>query len=978
MPEPPLPTPPAVIEGFRIGPRIRQSGVLAVHSGMSKLELPVEVYFVGTDAMTSGFEADDFIAAVRRAATVHHETLLPFITGGREGGLVFAVAKSAQGRTLDEIVARDGPLPEGRALALAAVVAGALEALERAGMRHGDLAPQRIVSGAAGALVVRPPRLLPAALSPRNERYQAPEEARGGENGVVSDLFVLGLILVEAMTGQHPLAAAPDARRALRDWTIPDLASLLRRASPELRAVVARLLAPEAAKRYSCAAEASRAIADAAGPRPETAPIALPVADAPIVRPLPEPAKRTPGRLYLKARLGEAMFEIDDDQVFVGPMPNDNVRALPSMFPEALLRIERAPAADVVHCVAGEMRINGKAVTTQPLADGDRVEAGAVTARYERSARSAMRATGAGAAAGTPAPSNPVAAAIVTISVLGTLAAVGWAFLRYTESAKRSADAKALADRAQQAYADEKQRLGPGEAAPAAKPADPVQTEKAAREAYEAAAQWARRHPADPMQARGKFFEVWQRYSESAYGMLARLDANEIDRRTRPVPDRRLDEMLRTVESAGGFADDEMAAKLRQYVEEHSGTLAGERAHAALVRSQALARGRFDSDMASIRAAIGRKDWPAAQDLIRKVKDYVPFGLLRDEVDAEARKVEQGILGLTPREGAGGDAPKPPERPPGKTPPKEPDPPPKSDAEARNQKAEELFQSGRRLMETGKEPEAMQTLLEFLRSFKDTPAGARYDVDARRRIAELAEGPAGVTGLFRGKVERTDKTRWKIAYDFEDAAQLADFRDVLAFDIGPRSQWKPDAGAVKCSRGAGALVLDAVFAANQFTASVVVNPERAHDIGVIFMDPSQQKNYYLYTLQNTYFALGKGPNAKPFLENAICLFGIDMWRDTPPGQLGFVRKCGSDDPQLRSNEPIPIKCGKSEGSVWMHFEGNRQLNGSAYGDKKYEFPGILPGVFVLNSAGTFDSFVVEGTLDAEWMKTRWRAILSGL
>src|SRR6185295_11964885 len=135
------------------------------------------------------------------------------------------------------------------------------------------------------------------------------------------------------MTGVHPLADAPDARRALRDWKTPDLAVLLRRATPETRAFIAKLLAPEPTNRFVSAADALRVAREAAaGEHPETAPISLaaPSADAPgapygagaesapemppiqVARPAPEPAKRTPGRLYVQARLGESMLEIDD------------------------------------------------------------------------------------------------------------------------------------------------------------------------------------------------------------------------------------------------------------------------------------------------------------------------------------------------------------------------------------------------------------------------------------------------------------------------------------------------------------------------------------------------------------------------------------------------------------------------------------------------------------------------------------------
>jgi hypothetical protein len=968
MPDPLLSPPPESIEGYRIGARLGESGALVVHAGTSRLDLPVEAFLVRADALVGGFEADDFLAGVRRAASVHHESLLPFVTGGRQGDLLYAIAKSAEGSTLDALVVAGGALPEASVLTMASAIAGALVALERGGLRHGDLTPQRILRAGPQTWVVGPPRLLPVAVSPRAERWQAPEEARGSENGVQSDLFALGMIVVYAVNGAYPLGDGVEPRRVLRDWKPPDLVSMLRRASPETRSVVAKLLAPEPAKRFASAAEALRAINDAAEARPETAPIAL--AGVPTLRPMTDAAKRSPGRLYVESRLGEAMIELDDDATHVGANEAKNVRAQAESFAGATIRLERGPAADVVNTVLGELRVNGRPATSQSLADGDRIEAPGIAARYERTTRAALRATGAASSSAEAPPGNPLAATVTVVAILGTIAALAWGAWSAMGSTKESSDAKTMATRAQQLLAEDKRRLAPADTATPAPTAGPSQTERAAREAYETAVQWARRHPAD---ARTKYYAVWQRFPDTAHGLLARLDAHELDRGRKPVRDRTLEDLLAAANAPDGVVDDETLSRLRTWAEEHPGTLGGERAHLALVKAMALQRGRFDGDIAAIRAAVAKKDWREALTLIARTLDYVPPNL-RDEVLAERRRVEEG-MGETLRESPAG-RPAPGDGGAGRK-PKDPAAGP-SDEPDRNRKAEETFRGARRLMDGGKEAEALEAFLVFLREYKDTPNGAKYDPEARGRISELSTGPAGIVKLFRGKAEKAEKGRWRITYDFADAAQLQDFRDVAAFEAPPRAAWKIDQGAVRSSRGSGALVLDAVFAANEISTAVTVIPDHPHDLGVMYMDPSEQRRFYLFTLQNTFFTLGRGDAAKAFLENAIVLFGPNMWRDTPPGQLGFVRKCGSDEPLIRPSESTPIRVGKSEGEMWMKFEGGRSLRGSAYGDTRYEFPGVTPGLFVLGSAGQFDDFVVEGIPDRDWVQKRWRAILSGL
>jgi hypothetical protein len=612
------------------------------------------------------------------------------------------------------------------------------------------------------------------------------------------------------------------------------------------------------------------------------------------------------------------------------------------------------------------MKVNGAATPKQQLADGDRIEATGVTARYERAARAALRSTR--SASPEAAPSNPLASMLTVMAILGTMAALGWGARRWMNETTHAGDAKSLAARAEQILTEEKRRLG-ASAAPAPPPTASAgaQAERAARDDYQAAAQSVRRRPAEALT---KYREVWRRHPDTAYGLLARLDALEIERRVRPAPDRTLEELIAVVESANGGSDDDALSKLRTYAEDHAGTLAGERAHLALVKTMALQRGRYDADMTALRAAIDRRDMREALTILKSMFDYAPANL-RDELRVEQHRIESALSeaykesgGATPPPGDGG---KPNDKPPTKNPSAE-----------KNRKAEEAFRAGRKSMEEGKDVEALDALLVFLREFKDTPNGTKYDPDARRMLATLTDGPAGIVRLFRGKVDKAEKGRVRITYDFEDATQFEDFRDVAAFEAPPRAGWKADAGGVKCTKGSGALVLDAVFAADQITTSVVVNPDRPHDIGVVFMDPSEQRRFYLFTLQNTFFTLGLGEGAKPFLENAIVLFGPNMWRDTPAGQLGFVRKCGADEPIVRTSEPQRITAEKSGGEVGMKFEGGRSIRGSAYGDTKYEFPGVVPGLFVLGSAGWFDNFVVEGTIDQAWVRGRWKAILSGL
>lgn len=1017
MSEFPLPRPPEILEGFRIGALRRSAGALAVHAALDRLDLPVEVHVVRADALRGPFTAESFVTALRRAADVRHESLLPYVTGGRADDLLFAVAKTADAPGLDEVIARGGALAEDRVVSIAGAVCGVLAALERAGLRHGDLTPRRVLLPGRGQVALAPPRIVPRETAPGNDRYAAPEEARGGAGDIRSDLFVLGLILVEAASAAPLLrGSGADARRALAAAQVPAVPQTV---PPSLRGLLARLLAADPAARFPTATAAEAAFAAAAGvttaPIPsafvasaapaETAPV-TPARNAPhgtdardagsVAKAVDAPAaerapagsppaqvRRSPGRLYLEGRLGETMLEIDED-VFVGwPAGAIDVAARTESFAEAEFAVRRADDADVL-TASVPVRVNGRPVESRALEAGDTIEGAKVRARYERATRAALKATG--AAIGPPP--NPLPARLVVAAAL--LVAIGGVIVslpRFTSARDRADEAETAAREAEAAYA--RAKAAAPAAGPAAGDSAAAARENAAREAYEKAKDFQRRNPADAAAGRDRLREVAVRHAGTGHGAVARAEVSDADRRARGAGGGEFDKLLASAKTgaAEGRLDDALIA-LRSYAEGHPGTVAAERAWAAAVQLENEILGRFEGDSARVERALALKDWEAALRTLGQIGEYVPRSL-KDRALALRRRAEAmrdgvDLPGETPKPpppgGSAGETPKPPVGPgePPVGPGEAPDGPGAGGGPPdRDRDAELAFRAAKKLMETGKDAEAIDAFLAFLRDHRETKPGARYDVEARSRITALAQGAAGITKLFRGKCEKLEKGRWRIRYDFEDAKQLDDFRDVEAFEAPPRAAWKVVDGAAR-AKGSGALVLDATFAIDQLVASVTVNPERAHDLGVAFLDASEQRRFYLYILQNTFFTLGRGDAAKVFEENAIVLFGPGMWRDTPPGQLGFVRKCGSPDPAVRPAESIPIRCGKSEGQVWMRFEGGKQMSGSAYGDIKLDFQGIEPGVFVMNSSGTFDEFVVEGTPDPEWVAKRWRAILSGL
>ncbi len=1029
---------PESFEGMRVGAMRRSAGRLAVYAATDRLDLPVELHVVQSAALPGGTTPETFVSLLRRAADVRHEALLTYVTGGRSGDLLFAVAKTQEAAGLDEVLARGGGLAEDRVAGIGLAIAGALATLERAKLRHGDLTPKRILLPGRGQVLLGPPRLVPVAAAPRNERYQSPEEARGGDGDIRSDLFVLGLILAEALRGEPVLKGpAAEVSRTLADGRVPPDGGVSL-VGPALRSILFRLLAPDPARRYQTAAQAEQALLNATGgaaalaapldapaptpiavapppatpvrspaasaprtpppsaarpvdeERPETAPIDISVvslaaslaaptpAAAPSAAPPrpevdPETIRRPPGRLYLNGRLGETFLEIDESVNVGKPAGNIDIVARPEPFPEAEFRIERLVETDLLVAIAPGVRLNDFPVTEKALVHGDRIAGKLVAARYEREARVAIQAAPSG-----PPVGQGLARAVAAAGAVIALVGIGIAYLR-TGSPRQAAD---LADAARRQADADARAAGPRDAAPSA--ADPK--EKAAQDAYERARDWVRTHPEDAQGASERLRAVADGHPGTGHGALASAEAADAARRARGAGGSIIDGLLASTrkDAEGGKLDQALLA-LRTYAEEHPRTVAGERARVHAVQLEAEVLGRFEADVARVEALLAREEPDAALRLINRMMDYVPDSL-RDRTLELRKRAEKGG-GPTPPKSP--DPPKPPETPP--TPPTaggdKPTPPkPGADDGAGNptppadpeKAADTAFRAARRHMDSGHEAEALDAFIAYLKQFKGTKHATKYENEVRSRIQSLSQTAAGIARLFRGKVEPAEKGRYRITYDFADAEQMQDFRDEEAFEAPPRATWKVEGGLVRAPRGSGAFVLDATFTNDSLVTTVRVSPDRPHDIGVAYVDASEPRRFYLFMIQNSFFKLGKGPSAQEFRENAIVLFGPGMWRDTPPGQIGFVRKCGSPDPSVRPSEYVEMRCGKVEGNVWMKMDGKNQIQGSAYGDIKLEFQGLQPAFFVLNSAGVFDDLVVEGTPDPEWVKTRWRAILSGL
>jgi serine/threonine protein kinase len=222
---------------------------------------------VGNAARSSAF-----VQATSRLAAVSHPGVAALYECGLSDGAMFLALEYVQGQRLDEVIA-GRPLHPRRAVEIALELADALAALHAAGIAHGDVRPANVMINAKGHAKLLDSGLaaftdagalrssagarlggLPADSVPILE-YLSPEEALGEKTDTRADLFSLGCVLYEMLTGKAPFdRPTPDATvlAVLRSQP-PAPSSSVSTVPAELDLIATRALAKSLERRYPTA-----------------------------------------------------------------------------------------------------------------------------------------------------------------------------------------------------------------------------------------------------------------------------------------------------------------------------------------------------------------------------------------------------------------------------------------------------------------------------------------------------------------------------------------------------------------------------------------------------------------------------------------------------------------------------------------------------------------------------------------------------
>jgi predicted ATPase len=279
----------SLLSGFRIDAEIARGGMGVVYRATQlSLARQVALKVVAPDLAGEEEFRTRFLREGKLAASLDHPNLLPVYEAGEADGVLYLAMRFVQGESLAQLLAREGGLEPARALSIVTQVAEALAAAHAAGLVHRDLKPANVLLARAGARehaylcdfglarrALGASELTKAGGFVGSILYAAPEQIRGDLVDQRTDVYALGCLVYECLTGEPPF---PREHEAAVLWAhLHEPAALPSETRPALGAafdgIVECALAKEPGERFASADELVRALSgDAPTPRRAAAP----------------------------------------------------------------------------------------------------------------------------------------------------------------------------------------------------------------------------------------------------------------------------------------------------------------------------------------------------------------------------------------------------------------------------------------------------------------------------------------------------------------------------------------------------------------------------------------------------------------------------------------------------------------------------------------------------------------------------------
>ncbi len=267
---------PRSLRGYELFEKIGSGGMSTIYRGVQKAldrEVAIKILhpsLAGDEAYITRFERE-----ARAASSLGHNNIVNVIDFDVEDEVYFIVMEYVRGTDLRRVMEKVTTIPLEAALTIIEEIALGLEAAHKNGVIHRDIKPGNVLLGENGVI-----KVVDFGLARRREdidrlsaltvpgsvlgtpAYMSPEQATGHEVDYRSDIFSLGALAYELISGQR--AFRGDSYSEIKEMVIrvpaPSLSSAAPFITPEIETMIDRMLAKDPARRYQNMSEVLRAI----------------------------------------------------------------------------------------------------------------------------------------------------------------------------------------------------------------------------------------------------------------------------------------------------------------------------------------------------------------------------------------------------------------------------------------------------------------------------------------------------------------------------------------------------------------------------------------------------------------------------------------------------------------------------------------------------------------------------------------------
>lgn len=276
-----------LMERYRLDELIGEGGMASVYRAMDlRTGHRVAVKFLRQELQDNPEFLDRFRREATAASRMSHHNIVNLLDIGDNPASPYLVFEYVDGKTLKEIITEHGFLPQGTAVQIAIRILSALRHAHEAGVVHRDIKPQNILVDRQGYIKVSDfgiARMVGANTSDIEKKqgimgsvhYFSPEQAKGGTATFASDLYSVGCVLYEMLTGKVPFEGETQVSIAMQhvQAKAQPIHELAKDVFPSIEAVVEKAMAKEPQDRYPSALLMAQALHAALMPTTSEEPV---------------------------------------------------------------------------------------------------------------------------------------------------------------------------------------------------------------------------------------------------------------------------------------------------------------------------------------------------------------------------------------------------------------------------------------------------------------------------------------------------------------------------------------------------------------------------------------------------------------------------------------------------------------------------------------------------------------------------------